>query len=227
LTKALHSMNAGDVADQALRQLDRAQRADRDRSSKDPWTVKDEAVQQLSTPAVVEERPFQKRPVADENGNQSVEAEESLGKRVRLNPNTNSVQPELASISSSVAEPSSGNDGVVSDNTLAPLLAYFGALIAQGERGAASVEILISSLTPDMLAELVIVNMQHLPSTPPPLPPGVGPSVSGNLATLLSSVLSQSVLLPPGSAAAVETGVLSFQPIPQHVEVSRDPRRVS
>ncbi|CAK9233640.1 unnamed protein product [Sphagnum troendelagicum] len=225
LTKALHSMNAGEVADQALRQLDRAQRADRDRASKDPWTVKDEAVQQLSTAAVVEERPFQKRPVADENGNQSVEGEESLGKRMRLNPNTNSVKPELASISSSVAEPSSGNDGVVSDNSLAPLLAYFGALIAQGERGAASVEILISSLTPDMLAELVIVNMQHLPSTPPPLPPGVGPSVSGSLATLLSSVLSQSVLLPPGSAAAVETGVLSFQPIPQHVEVSRDPRR--
>lgn len=40
MTKALHSMNAGDVADQALRQLDRAQRADRDRASKDPWTVK-------------------------------------------------------------------------------------------------------------------------------------------------------------------------------------------
>jgi hypothetical protein len=40
LTKALHSMNAGDVADQAVRQLDRAQRADRDRASKDPWTVK-------------------------------------------------------------------------------------------------------------------------------------------------------------------------------------------
>lgn len=184
-------------------------------------------MQQLSTAAVVEERPFQKRPVADENGNQSVEAEESLGKRMRLNPNTNSIQPELASVSSSVAEPSSGNDGVVSENSLAPLLAYFGALIAQGERGAASVEILISSLTPDMLAELVIVNMQHLPSTPPPLPPGVGPSVSGSLVTLLSSVPSQSVLLPPGSAAAVETGVLSFQPIPQHVEVSRDPRRVS
>jgi symplekin len=40
LTKALHSMNAGDVADQALRALDRAKRADRDRASKDSWTIK-------------------------------------------------------------------------------------------------------------------------------------------------------------------------------------------
>jgi hypothetical protein len=102
----------------------------------------------------------------------------------------------MASASSNFAGPRFGNGGVVSDNSPAPLLACFGALIAQEERGAASVKILISSLRPDMLAELVIVNMQHhLPSTAPPLPPGVGPGVSGGLACLLSSC-------PPECSAA-------------------------
>jgi symplekin len=230
LIKALQSMNAGDLADQALRQIDRAQRAERDRASKDPRLVKDERLPQVSTPplpalALVEERPLQKRPIAEENGNQLVETEESIRKRMRLTPTTDNVQLEMASVSSNVAGSSLANGGVVSDNNLAPLLAYFGALIAQGERGAASVEILISSLTPDMLAELVIVNMQHLPSTAPPLPPGVGPGVSGGLASLLSSSTPQSVPLPPKSVAAAETIVPSFPPQPQPAEVTRDPRR--
>ncbi len=186
---------------------------------------------QVSTPplpalALVEERPLQKRPIAEENGNQLVETEESIRKRMRLTPITDNVQLEMASVSSNVAGSSVANGGVVSDNNLAPLLAYFGALIAQGERGAASVEILISSLTPDMLAELVIVNMQHLPSTAPPLPPGVGPGVSGGLAGLLSSSTPQSVPLPPKSVAAAETIVPSFPPQTQPAEVTRDPRRV-
>jgi symplekin len=185
---------------------------------------------QVSTPplpalALVEERPLQKRPIAEENGNQLVETEESIRKRMRLTPITDNVQLEMASVSSNVAGSSVANGGVVSDNNLAPLLAYFGALIAQGERGAASVEILISSLTPDMLAELVIVNMQHLPSTAPPLPPGVGPGVSGGLAGLLSSSTPQSVPLPPKSVAAAETIVPSLPPQPQPAEVTRDPRR--
>ncbi|CAK9236326.1 unnamed protein product [Sphagnum troendelagicum] len=216
LIKALQSMNAGDLADQALRQIDRAQRAERDRASKDPRLVK---------VTLVEERPLQKRPIAEENGNQLVETEESIRKRMRLTPITDNVQLEMASVSSNVAGSSLANGGVVSDNNLAPLLAYFGALIAQGERGAASVEILISSLTPDMLAELVIVNMQHLPSTAPPLPPGVGPGVSGGLASLLSSSTPQSVPLPPKSVAAAETIVPSFPTQPQPAEVTRDPRR--
>jgi hypothetical protein len=39
LDKALHSMNAGDLADQALRQIDRAQWAEQDCASKDPCLV--------------------------------------------------------------------------------------------------------------------------------------------------------------------------------------------
>jgi hypothetical protein len=77
-------------------------------------------------------------------------------------PITDNEQLEMAFASSIVAGPRFGNGGVVSDNSPAPLLACFGALIAQEERVAASVKILISSLTPDMLAELVTVNMQQI-----------------------------------------------------------------
>jgi len=121
---------------------------------------------QVSTPplpalALVEERPLQKRPIAEENGNQLVKTQESLGKCMCPTPITDNEQLEMASPSSNVAGPRFGSGGVVSDSSPAPLLACFGALIAQEERGA-SVKILISSLTPDMLAELVIINMQQI-----------------------------------------------------------------
>ncbi|KAL0322932.1 UNVERIFIED_CONTAM: hypothetical protein Sangu_1912500, partial [Sesamum angustifolium] len=44
-----------------------------------------------------------------------------------------------------------------------------GALIAEGERGLESLEILISNIHPDLLADIVITNMKHLPNNPPPL----------------------------------------------------------
>ncbi len=101
---------------------------------------------QVSTPplpalALVEERPLQKRPIAEENGNQLVKTQESLGKCMCPTPITDNEQLEMASASSNVAGPGFGSGGVVSDNSPAPLLACFGALIAQEERGASSVKI--------------------------------------------------------------------------------------
>ncbi|CAN5975825.1 unnamed protein product [Sphagnum jensenii] len=114
-------------------------------ASKDPWLVKDERLPQVSTPplpalALVEERTLQKRPIAEENGNQLVKTQESLGKCMCPTPITHNEQLEMASASSNVAGPRFGSGGVVSDNSPAPLLACFGALIAQEERGASSVK---------------------------------------------------------------------------------------
>lgn len=47
------------------------------------------------------------------------------------------------------------------------LVAMFGALVAQGKKAAGSLDILISSISSDLLAEVVMANMQHLPSTCP------------------------------------------------------------
>ncbi|KAJ4971323.1 hypothetical protein NE237_004422 [Protea cynaroides] len=47
------------------------------------------------------------------------------------------------------------------------LLAMFGALVAQGEKAVGSLDILISSISADLLAEVVMANMCHLPATRP------------------------------------------------------------
>ncbi|XP_059462379.1 uncharacterized protein LOC132191403 isoform X1 [Corylus avellana] len=43
------------------------------------------------------------------------------------------------------------------------LVAMFGALVAQGEKAVGSLEILISSISADLLAEVVMANMRYLP----------------------------------------------------------------
>ena len=47
------------------------------------------------------------------------------------------------------------------------MIAMIGALLAEGERGAESLEILISQIHPDLLADIVVTNMKHLPKNPP------------------------------------------------------------
>lgn len=62
----------------------------------------------------------------------------------------------------SVASTSSGKG-----DTVQQLGAMFGALVAQGEKAVGSLEILISSISADLLAEVVMSNMQYLPSIRP------------------------------------------------------------
>lgn len=62
--------------------------------------------------------------------------------------------------------------GPLLDNNLTPveqMIAMIGALIAEGERGVESLELLVSNIHPDLLADIVITNMRHLPKNPPPL----------------------------------------------------------
>ncbi|XP_020672070.1 uncharacterized protein LOC110092056 isoform X1 [Dendrobium catenatum] len=47
------------------------------------------------------------------------------------------------------------------------LVGMFGALVAQGEKASEPLEILISSISSDLLAEVVLANMRHLPSSSP------------------------------------------------------------
>lgn len=53
--------------------------------------------------------------------------------------------------------------GDVENGPVQQLVAMFGALVAQGEKAVASLEILISSISADLLAEVVMANMRHLP----------------------------------------------------------------
>lgn len=90
------------------------------------------------------------------------------------------------------------------------LVAMFGTLVAQGETAVASLEILISSISADLLAEVVMTNMRNLSPNRPnsegdeePVPMmGSQPGMIGsdthlkNLSSLLTDILSRSGPFP-------------------------------
>ncbi|KAF9596937.1 hypothetical protein IFM89_014516 [Coptis chinensis] len=80
--------------------------------------------------------------------------------------------PLVSETSDGVMGPDSSQSGlpaVVSTSSSAKgdtarqLAAMFGALVAQGEKAVGSLEILISSISADLLAEVVMANLQYLP----------------------------------------------------------------
>ncbi|KAI5426744.1 hypothetical protein KIW84_032243 [Lathyrus oleraceus] len=66
------------------------------------------------------------------------------------------------------------------------------------ERGAKSLETLISHIHPDMLADVVIANMKHLPKTPPTLARFENPSVG-------SQVSQSQVIIASASTSSVQS----------------------
>lgn len=81
----------------------------------------------------------------------------------------------------------------------------FGALVAQGEKAIGSLEILISSISADLLAELVMVNMHNLP---PDLP------MAGDDETLLDvNICDSQVKYPPSFVANVQSLHTTFPKI--------------
>ncbi|KAK6130777.1 hypothetical protein DH2020_035488 [Rehmannia glutinosa] len=105
-------------------------------------------------------------PLDNEDQNNSFD---STSKRFRLGPTNNTT----ATVDNSDA----GQDHVNGISPKLPgdltpveqMIAMIGALIAEGERGVESLEILISNIHADLLADIVITNMKHLPKNPPPL----------------------------------------------------------
>ncbi|RZS21206.1 hypothetical protein BHM03_00053818 [Ensete ventricosum] len=112
------------------------------------------------------------------SGGVSISNEESLPLKVTADQESNSV-PVVGTVSSK--DKSSG--------PVQQLVAMFGALVAQGEKAAGSLEILISSISSDLLAEVVMANMQHLPPTCPKTDKDDVASETGYPSCLASSVL--------------------------------------
>ncbi|XP_011074295.1 symplekin isoform X1 [Sesamum indicum] len=167
LIRELRAMNAGDAADQVIRQMDKIMK-NNERASRDLQVSKDD---QLSNQLHVSGDVTKKRlaPVDNEDLNNSFDA---TSKRLRYGLHNN--------IPATVDFTDARQDNVngispklpVSDGDLTPeeqMIAMIGALIAEGERGLESLEILISNIHPDLLADIVITNMKHLPNNPPPL----------------------------------------------------------
>lgn len=81
------------------------------------------------------------------------------GKRVKSSP---SVSEESSKELDHRANKKDDDNGPVQQ-----LVAMFGALVAQGEKAVGSLEILISSISADLLAEVVMANMRYLPTGHP------------------------------------------------------------
>ncbi|KNA19015.1 hypothetical protein SOVF_065440 isoform A [Spinacia oleracea] len=167
LVGALREMNAGYLAEKALEGVCSIN-----------GNVKEEKVQFV---AVKEEQSLEdpvhtkvgrKRTSDLEVGDRN-EDDDTPGKRAR---SMRSVSEDLSDKSDALhtdtevkSETTSGANTSKEDD-LGPvqqLIGLFGALVAQGEKAAASLEILISGISADLLAEVVIANLKNLPSTCP------------------------------------------------------------
>ena len=167
---------------------------------------------------------LRKRPLPQENGNQqSTDFDEVSGKRTRHDAIPNTAQIEAAPAVPNGSGNVMTNTAVYGDHSIAPLISAIATLLAQGERGANSVQILIDTLTPDMLAEIVIANMVHLPSTPPPFHPSVNPAANWGQGTLHSGPIE--IAVNPLTTPPMDT-VAASQSYSSAAEPSRDFRKV-
>ncbi|VFQ92229.1 unnamed protein product [Cuscuta campestris] len=238
LQKALRAMNAGDAADQVLRQLDKMMR-NNDRASREARISKDD---RLSTQLPISGDATKKRETPSDNENSNANYD-LFAKRVRYGLSNNAVQP--------VERNGSGKDCVNGDGApqkvpaavnasslVEQMISAIGALISEGERGAESLEILIAKIPPDVMADIVITNMRHLPrnipsstmfdtppltqrsdfaSTPTNSREPIGSSVSKQTAPLTSQIPAAASNVASSSMTEMSTSVSS--------DSKRDPRR--
>ncbi|XP_043711545.1 uncharacterized protein LOC122660348 [Telopea speciosissima] len=243
LLRALRAMNAGDAADQVIRQVDKMIK-NTERASRDARFGKDD---QPSSPLPFFGDLIKKRPMLQDNDGMT-NTDEITAKRTRYGPQGNSAFP------GEIPDDSRQDDIAVNgiapklpllDSDLTPveqMIAMIGALLAQGERGAESLEILISKIHPDLLADIVIANMRHLPKNPPPLlsrlgnvpvaPQTSSSSTSSQVAPSTPIISVQYSAAPLQTASPFSSAVTSSTSMPDVTTVpnlpadyKRDPRR--
>lgn len=114
------------------------------------------------------------------------------------------------------------------------MIEMIGALLAEGERGAESLGILVSTVEADVMADIVIETMKHIPEPPFPLATnnGVQQPVfkssstppTENLPSSPDSSLFAAQLTPTADAASMLPSDAFV--IPSVHDTKRDPRRV-
>lgn len=108
------------------------------------------------------------------NGGDLAEDADVPGKRVRTTTDGSQHKPKMeldeGTANTQDDTPSTApasSKGDADNGPVQQLVAMFGALVAQGEKAVASLEILISSISADLLAEVVMANMRYLPPNCP------------------------------------------------------------
>ncbi|OVA07329.1 HEAT [Macleaya cordata] len=173
LLRALRAMNAGDAADQVIRKVDKIIK-NTDRASRDARFNKED---QLSSQLPVSGELSKKRSMLQDIEG-PVNNDELPAKRTRYVPVGNStLQVQNDSGQDEITLNGVSSKVPLLHGGLTPveqMIAMIGALLAEGERGAESLEILISKIQPDLMADIVIANMKHLPKNSPPLSSRLG-----------------------------------------------------
>ncbi|KAJ8748049.1 hypothetical protein K2173_012872 [Erythroxylum novogranatense] len=169
LLKALRMMNAGDAADQVIRQVDKLIR-NNERASRDARYGRDD---QPSSQYLVSGEQFRKRSMPLEN-EEPANGLEVTSKRIRYGSEAAQVNINGSERDSLLANGVSCSVPLL-DSDLTPaeqvssVIEMIGVMLGEGEQGAESLKLLISRMDPEMLADIVVTNMKHLPKSPPSL----------------------------------------------------------
>ncbi|KAK7287499.1 hypothetical protein RIF29_00779 [Crotalaria pallida] len=148
-----------------------------------------------------------------QNGSDLAEDEDVPGKRVKTTISLKEPKKELdgGTTNSQGGTPSTlptSSKGDMENGHVQQLVAMFGALVAQGEKAVASLEILISSISADLLAEVVMANMRHLP---PNYSYGEGDDEQVHDISIIGS--EDKAKYPPSFVASVMSLSRTFPPI--------------
>ncbi|KAK9163503.1 hypothetical protein Syun_004405 [Stephania yunnanensis] len=242
LLRALRAMNAGDAADQVIRKVDKIIK-NAERSVRDARYGKEDQLSNLPSisgdlnkkrsmlweaegPTSTGEMPL-KRPYYGHVGS-TVMPTKMPGDSVQDDISTNGVTSNVSLLE-------------IDLTPVEQMIAMIGALLAEGERGAESLEILISKIQPDLMADIVIANMKHLPKSPPPLASRIG-NITINTQMPSSNALLQPAV-PTAPTVSVQPSALTSEVVPSFspvaigtasdfisvtnapLEFKRDPRR--
>ncbi|KAH9756000.1 Symplekin [Citrus sinensis] len=240
LLKALRAINAGDTADQVVRQVDKMIR-NSERARENRVDRNDQPSTQL--PLLRDLLKKRSMPQDNEERNNGLDV---ASKRVRYGPNNHLAMSAQMNESwqDSVSVNGVSPSVPLLDSDLNPveqMIAMIAALLAEGERGAESLELLISNIHPDLLADIVISNMKHLHKTPPPLTrlgnlpvtrqigslssPAQVVVLPSQINTMQSSLLTAQVQLPSSVAAISSSLSDTATGNTSATDSKRDPRR--
>lgn len=116
--------------------------------------------------------PTRKRSIKEEPKD-DMEDDVTYGKRARTSPGisqeavTESTRSNQDPVSDVPQNNVKASVGVGDNGPIEQLVGTFGALVAQGDKAVQLLDILISSISSDLLAEVVMTNMRHLPPSYP------------------------------------------------------------
>ncbi|KAF9608576.1 hypothetical protein IFM89_010008 [Coptis chinensis] len=232
----LRGMNAGDAADQVIRKVDKMVKSG-DRASRDCRFSKED--QLPATGDFTKKRSM----LLDTEGLNSID--DPPAKRSCYGPVGNSSLMPTDFGQDDITLNGTSQTAPFLDGSFTPvqqMIAMIGALLAEGERGAESLEILISNIQPDLMADIVMANMKHLPKSCPPLTSRLGnnqvtsqalssstpspavPTVASTV-SLQSPIFTSQVASSSSSRTAMSNSSDTTSTSNLPADLKRDPRR--